>query len=780
MSRRERQRRKFQSRTRPGQVIFVLLGLLVTGALIAVAVAVGWVITVANSAPSLDTRKPIDIGQTSRVFAADGTPLGFIGADILRQTVPDAKIPDTVGDATVAVEDKRFYKHKGVDFEGIVRAAVKNLESKKDVQGGSTLTMQLVRNLYTGERARSGLKGYKRKIREAKLAEELENRHPGRSGKAWILAKYLNSIPYGTVGGQTAVGIQAAARVFFDKPARRLKLHEAALLAGLPQAPSEYNPFINRARAKARRNDVLRRMADQGFISSATASKAMRRSLGVRHSRYYTSRRENYFFDYVKQKLVDRYGLNTVRRGGLRVDTTIDLKLQDAARAAVDNAVAGTDRAGAIVSIDPRNGYIRAMASTAKYGDSKFNLAAQGHRQAGSTFKVMVLMTALRRGVSPTATSYTSRPLNFTDPRYGKIDVSTYSNTYLGRVNLVKATLASDNSVYQQLDLDLGPEAVTKTARDMGIVSELHSYPAEGLGGLTKGVSPLEMANAYATIASGGVRNRATGIRKVTFPGGRVDRSWGKPKRKRIFSDGVAAEATRILEQNVQSGTGTAARIGCPAAGKTGTTDDFTDAWFVGYTPHLTSSVWIGHATDRRTLGAGAAGGVVAGPIWGAYMRTAKGSFCGGFPAPQTPFVAQPFFGRYSRTGSALGPSGYSTNRSGATQQERYGTTAPTGGTGATGTGGTVAGGTTGTGTPGTTGTGTGVPGTTGTGTSTGTGTGATGTGTGTGTGAPGTTGTGTGTGATNGRYPPTAYESAPQAAPKTATPDGGATAAPG
>jgi hypothetical protein len=190
-----------------------------------------------------------------------GTGLGFINANVLRTPVHSAEIPDVVREATVAIEDRRFYQHQGVDFEGIVRAAVKNLESKKDVQGGSTLTMQLVRNLYTGEKARTGVKGYKRKIREAKLAEELEDRHPGSPGKLWIVNKYVNSVPYGTVGGQTAVGIQAAARVFFDKPASRLKLREAALLAGLPQAPSDYNPFFNPARAKARRNDVLKRMA---------------------------------------------------------------------------------------------------------------------------------------------------------------------------------------------------------------------------------------------------------------------------------------------------------------------------------------------------------------------------------------------------------------------------------------------------------------------------------------------------------------------------------------
>ena len=218
------------------------------------------------------------------------------------------EIPDVVREATVAIEDRRFYEHQGVDFEGIVRAAVKNLESKKDIQGGSTLTMQLVRNLYTGERARNGVAGYKRKIREAKLAQELEDRHPGRPGKLWIVNKYVNSVPYGTVGGQTAVGIQAAARIFFDKPAARLTLREAALLAGLPQAPSNYNPFLDKGAATARRNDVLQRMADQGYITQAMATKTMAMSLGVKHNRYYTAKREGYVFDYVKQYLIDKYG----------------------------------------------------------------------------------------------------------------------------------------------------------------------------------------------------------------------------------------------------------------------------------------------------------------------------------------------------------------------------------------------------------------------------------------------------------------------------------------
>ena len=267
--------------------------------------------------------KPIELGATSRVYAADGkTRLGFINANVLRTPVHSDEIPDVVREATVAIEDRRFYEHQGVDFEGIVRAAVKNVESKKDIQGGSTLTMQLVRNLYTGERARTGVAGYKRKIREAKLAQELEDRHPGRPGKLWIVNKYVNSVPYGTVGGQTAVGIQAAARIFFDKPAARLTLREAALLAGLPQAPSNYNPFLDTGAATARRNDVLQRMADQGYITQATANKTMAMGLGVKHNRYYTAKREGYVFDYVKQYLIDKYGVDTVppRRPARRHD----------------------------------------------------------------------------------------------------------------------------------------------------------------------------------------------------------------------------------------------------------------------------------------------------------------------------------------------------------------------------------------------------------------------------------------------------------------------------
>ena len=336
------------------------------------------------------------------------------------------------------------------------------------------------------------------------------------------------------------------------------------------------------------------------------------------------------------------------------------------------------DPASAIVTIDPSNGHILAMASSGSYGESKFNLAAQGHRQPGSTFKTMVLMAALDRGVDPDATYYVSKPLKFEDPVWGPIDVKTYSNSYIGSASITRATLSSDNSIYTQLDLDLGPESVTEAARKMGITSKLNSYPAEGLGGLEHGVSPLEMANAYATLASGGYRNRPTAITKVTFPDGRTE-DFGKRRRKKVFSDGVTAEATRILEMNIQSGTGTAANIGCPAAGKTGTTDDFKDAWFVGYTPKLATAVWVGYPSAQIEMtnvhGIAVAGGTFPAQIWGAYMKRAKGSFCGDFPAPKEPFTPVPFFGKYATTGA---PGDEVDDAGGDAQDfETGGTTAP-------------------------------------------------------------------------------------------------------
>ena len=462
-------------------------------------------------------------------------------------------MPRSMRQGVIAIEDENFYTHKGVDFNAIVRAGVRNVEEGKTVEGGSTVTQQLVRALYIKDPERN----FTRKIREAKLASELEDRH----SKTWILREYLNSVPFGTVGGRTAIGVQAAAQTFFSKDAKDLTLAESALLAGLPQAPSQYNPFRNPSAAVARRANVLKAMAKNGYITRAQAERANDSKLGIKRGTRYTDRREPYFFDYVQEKLIEDYGVGVYRRGGLKVHTTIDPKLQKAGRAAINGQLGlPDDPSSAIVSIDPKTGYIRAMASSGTYKDRSFNLAAQGHRQPGSAFKTMVLTAAIRQGYNPNSTTYTSKKLDLNVPGYGPWEVSTYSNTYGGRMNLVKATTTSDNTVYAQLIIDVGPEEVKKTAKLLGIKTKLDGFLAEGLGGLRLGVTPLEMANAYATLASGGIRSEPTAIKRVEFPGGKKD-VLSKPKRKRVISDGVAYEVTRILEQNVQSGTGTKARI---------------------------------------------------------------------------------------------------------------------------------------------------------------------------------------------------------------------------
>jgi penicillin-binding protein 1A len=620
---------------------------------------VGWVVATAATAPEFSSLKERDPGSNTEVLAADGTRLGFIQADELSRPVTGEKLPKLLKDATVAIEDERFYRHQGVDYEGIIRAAVENFASRETVQGGSTISMQLVRNLYTDDRARDGLAGYKRKIREAKLAEELENEH----SKEWILEKYINTVPYGTVGGQTAIGAEAASLIYFGKHVQRLDLHEAALLAGLPQAPSFYSPILNPSGAKRRRDEVLRKMAEQGMVTETSAARAMERGLDLKPSRYFSRRRESYFFDYVKDELIKQYGAQKVRLGGLVVHTTIDLKKQQQARAAIASRMGDIGPSSAVVSIDPRNGYIRAMASSGDYGESKFNLAAQGHRQPGSSFKTMALVTALRQGVDPDSTSYVSRsPISINEPTTcgAPFQTKTYDNSSRGSISLRRATLASDNSVYIQLAVDLGPDKVAETAHDLGITSKLNGYCAETLGGLEQGVSPLEMANAYATLASGGYRHRPTAITKVELPSGKSElpKRWRK-KRTKVLTDGVAYKAVEILQQNIVGGTGGNASIGCSSAGgKTGTTDFNTDAWFVGVTPILATAVWVGFPNDRTQMsylyhGGPVDGGTYPAEIWGAYMSQAMRGRCPQFPQPKEPFSATPFFGQYSRSGAS-------------------------------------------------------------------------------------------------------------------------------
>jgi penicillin-binding protein 1A len=397
-------------------------------------------------------------------------------------------------------------------------------------------------------------------------------------------------------------------------------------------------------------------MLKNRYISASQAAEAQDKPLALRAGNKYFKRAEPYFFDYVSELLIERYGLNAYRKGGLKVHTTINPQLQKLGRKAIDGQLnVPGDPSGAIVAIDPRNGYIRAMASSGTYKDRNFNLAAQGHRQPGSTFKTFVLTTAILKGVDPNATSYESKPLALPLGDGQTWKVKTYGGTYGGRMSLTRATLSSDNTVYAQLDMDLGADEVAKTAKAMGVTTKLDGYPAEGLGGLRLGVSPLEMADAYATLASGGVHHKPVAIKKVEFPDGKSD-NFGKAEGNRVMTDGQAYEVTKILKMNVQSGTGTAANYGCPAAGKTGTTDSFTDAWFVGYQPQLVGAVWVGYPNGRVEMrsvhGIAVAGGTFPAMIWHDFMNVAHGSFCEDFAQPTTPFVSQPFYGKYAKSGA--------------------------------------------------------------------------------------------------------------------------------
>jgi penicillin-binding protein 1A len=643
----QRARRRHRNGKKHSRLRLAVLAV-ITVVMLAITAAGSWVYGVADDAPSIDQLRPIDQGQNSVVFAADGSRLGYIQSDEARTPVSIDRIPKDLQFATVAIEDERFFEHEGVDWEGVLRAAVENIDAGEVKQGGSTITMQLMRNLYIAEPERD----LKRKIIEAQLAREYEDRH----GKEYILGQYLNTASYGTVDGRTAIGVQAASKTYFSKPVWKLTLEQSALLAGLPQAPSEYNPLLNPAGARERRNEVLQRMAKLGYISTERAIEGYQRGLQLDPSDIYTRIREPYFFDYVEQKLIDTYGVNTVRQGGLKVYTTLDPGLQEAGKAAIDGQLPyPTDPSAAVVAIDPNNGYIKAMSSSSNYEHNQYNLAAQGRRQPGSAFKTFVLATAIEQGIDPDTTYYTSKHLELDLPGVGHWSVSTADEGYLGTVNVTSATVASDNTVFAQLDLDVGPEAVAETARKMGITTELNGYPAEGLGGLEIGVSPLEMANAYATLAAGGVRHDPIAITKVVFPTDRVDHPEHEDET-RVLSDAEAYEVTRILNMNITGGTGTAAYTGCSGqAGKTGTTDSFKDAWFTGYQPNLATAVWVGYPDAgipmESVQGITVYGGTFPAQIWHDFHVNAAVP-CESFPPPTSSLSLSSFTGNYTASRS--------------------------------------------------------------------------------------------------------------------------------
>ncbi|MHB1243318.1 MAG: transglycosylase domain-containing protein [Gaiellaceae bacterium] len=624
---RRRRKRKRVERKHTRRRAAVLAAVAVFGLLFVVAGAAVTGVATFGSSCDLNSLQQVEIGSNTFIYAADDSRLGVIPAERNRQPVPLTEISPWMPKATVAIEDRRFYRHGGVDVEGIARALWKNVSAGEVVEGGSTITQQLVRNLYIGRE-----RTVERKLKEACLALKLD--------EAWskerILASYMNQVYYGNL----AYGIEAAAQTYFSKPASKLNLPEAALLAGLPQAPSLYDPFNRPETATTRRNQVLAALLAEGDIDRGAYDWAASRGLGLKAGKLYTEIREPYFFSYVRDELIAAYGAATVRSGGLKVYTTVDPRFQNAARKAIEETLyEDDDPAAALISINPKNGWIRAMTAVIPGNDkNQFNLLSQARRQSGSTFKTFVLAAAVEKGINPATTSYLSAPFYYRpDPNGNCEDGSwwcpkTYDSTYTGWTTIERATIRSDNTVYAQLTLDVTPETVAAMARKLGVRSPLDvdgAYvPSIGLGAMD--VSPLDMASAYATLAAGGIYSEPMAIRKVVLPDGEdTSAGWGKPKRKRVISDGVAYTVTRILEQNVDYGTGAAADFGQPAAGKTGTTEEWSDAWFCGYTPRLGTTVWVGYPKGKIPMtnvhGIRVTGGSFPAQIWRLFMSSAIG-----------------------------------------------------------------------------------------------------------------------------------------------------------
>jgi penicillin-binding protein 1A len=547
--------------------------------------------------------------------------------------------------ATVAIEDRRFWSHGALDYPGIVRALFANVRAGHVVQGGSTITQQLARNLYIKQPSQT----FGRKATEACLAIKLARER----SKRWILQAYVNQVFY----GNRAYGIEAAAQTYFSKRARHLTLPQAALLAGLPQAPSVFDPFQRPREALERRDEVLRAMLANGYISQKRYAAAYAdRDLHLRPGKLYSRIREPYFFDYVRDELVKEYGANTVATGGLRVYTTIDPRLQRFALDAIKEVLPySTDPAAAIVSINPANGAIRAMTEVSP-GNPKnqVNFASSARRQPGSTFKPIVLTTAISQGISP-STTYLSAPFKYDPSGIGSCDTDpptawcpeTYDHTYAGAISIEQGTLRSDNSVYARLSLDVGADNIAAMAYKLGVRTDLHAregvyVPSMGLG--SRVITPLDNASVYSTLAAGGIYSKPMAIREVVLADGRVDKEsgWGVPQRKRVIADWVAAEVVRILKENMTSGTGVGAYFTPESAGKTGTTDDYADAWFCGFTPALEGTVWIGFPAGeipmRSVHGISVSGPTFPATIWKLFMERAVdyAPYPTEFPTPTT------------------------------------------------------------------------------------------------------------------------------------------------
>jgi penicillin-binding protein 1A len=573
------------------------------------------------------------VSMPSTVVDAAGNPIGTFREFELTVPIEPDDIPQVMKDAVVAAEDQQFWEHEGVSPEALVRAAIENVREGEVVQGGSTITQQLVKNTYlTSERT------VDRKLDEMILAARLEQ----EMTKEEILFAYLDS----TYFGAGAYGVGAAAQTYFRKPVQELTASEAALLAGIIPAPSETGPRENPFGAEARRLLVLENMAELGSLTpdeyeAAKAEQLWFAPLGTPDrpaTVYYPAEDEGvnphpFFLDYVRQYLVERYGEDAVFRGGLRIETSLDPALQTQAEAAVAAGLEGTAAPleMSLVSVDPATGQVKAFVGGRDWAASQVNLGLGGSlgMQPGSSFKPFVLATAFEQGMGPDDVMPAPGAWQVPGCEGSGCTINNYNGRGYGSMTLRSATWSSVNTVYGELIHELGPDSVAETARRLGVesLSEDREYGISLALGSAE-VSPLEMAGAYAVFANHGLRADVTPVVRVTDAEGRVLEDHSVPGGEQVMHPAVADTVTDVLAGVVTNGTGTGAAIGRPAAGKTGTAEDYQAAWFVGYTPQLSTAVWMGYADDPRPLeNIGGYGSVTGGSIpaatWAAFMEPA-------------------------------------------------------------------------------------------------------------------------------------------------------------
>jgi penicillin-binding protein 1A len=570
--------------------------------------------------------------------------LAVLRGNQARIVVPSEKISPWLKHAIVAIEDKRFYEHRGVDLRGMARAVWADVTNRGEVQGGSTITQQFVKNAYLTSQKTIG-----RKLIEAALAWQLEQKWT----KDQILTAYLNTVYF----GNGAYGVQQAAKVYFHHSASTMKPAEAALLAGIPEDPSLWDPVAHPKHAKQRRDLVLQQLYDQGYLTRSQYVNSLVYpmpnpkdvSLGAT-----LGNAAPYFANYVKNQLENTPATRNLLHDGLKVKTTLNMGLQRIARDAIAKVLPqnGTNPAAALVAIDTQDnpGAVLAMVGGANYHQSQFNLATQGERQPGSAFKPFVFATALKEGISPVSTLVSKKQVTINTGSKIWV-VNNYEGEALGPVDLNKALAASDNSVFSQLTAIVGPQQVADTAKKFGILTPLQGYFAIGLGG--EPATPLDMARAYTAFANGGNRidgsifgNQPRAVESITRDG---KTSVNQPISHEVLSSTLTAIEDQALQGVVQGGTGTAAQIpGREVAGKTGTTENYGDAWFVGFTPQLVAAVWVGYPDKLVPMltqyhGHPVLGGTYPAQIWKAFMTKALAYLKTepeSFPGPSYPYAS--------------------------------------------------------------------------------------------------------------------------------------------